>query len=478
MSSHVDPFRLRATHQLSAKLTRGHVHPSVVQRLGPITWYDVKFYPHNGRGSSQVFAVTGGSLVAICRCVVELGGDIEVIRLFEDEGIKEGNEAKAFNSLEWSRASNGDPLICVAGGDPRIKILSVKTGELVNTVTGHGDVGTAPHCAHWFLFPHHLTNIFQVVADLALSPANPSYLASASYDHTIRLWSLDPDHQTKPTATLLFGGGHDRQVLTVGWHQNGKYLLSGGMDTQLNLWTIPDTVNETLGTDHPARIYYPHFSSKEIHHDYIDCVRFYGDLILSRAAKDDKILLWRIDAFDSSKDPPAAPPLPPSQAVYSDETVYVAAAQVPRTRSAWGGKFQRLLQFHHPNAARFYIRFGLLQAPGMHPVLGVGNEKHRVSFWDLQKLESAGLGQDVVVVEKKKEKKEKSPPKAPPGTRYLTTGISDPLKSIVPHTTVQLQGPKFTIQQVAFSPDGRWCVAVGNEDMGAVFSRWEDGFPE
>lgn len=40
------------------------------------------------------------------------------------------------------------------------------------------------------------------------------------------------------------------------------------MDTRLNLWVIPDDVPK--GTDKPPLIHYPHFSSTEIHTDFID----------------------------------------------------------------------------------------------------------------------------------------------------------------------------------------------------------------
>lgn len=34
-----------------------------------------------------------------------------------------------YNSVAWSQAENGDPLVCVTG-NPQIKVFNVKTGEL------------------------------------------------------------------------------------------------------------------------------------------------------------------------------------------------------------------------------------------------------------------------------------------------------------------------------------------------------------
>lgn len=63
------------------------------------------------------------------------------------------------------------------------------------------------------------------------------------------------------------------------------------------------------------------------------------------------------------------------------------------TRSAFGGRFQRLLTFEMPYTSIFYMRFSLFDRPGFHPMLVMGNQKSRFSFWDLQRLEE---GLDVI----------------------------------------------------------------------------------
>ena len=35
------------------------------------------------------------------------------------------------NSIEWTRDKDNNPLLCVSGADPRIKVLNVISGELV-----------------------------------------------------------------------------------------------------------------------------------------------------------------------------------------------------------------------------------------------------------------------------------------------------------------------------------------------------------
>lgn len=59
-------------------------------------------------------------------------------------------------------------------------------------------------------------------------------------------------------------------IVRQAWHRSGRYLLSGGYDTRIDLWVIPLLPDHSSGTDHPHTIRRPHFSSSEIHTDYID----------------------------------------------------------------------------------------------------------------------------------------------------------------------------------------------------------------
>ncbi|KAI4929796.1 hypothetical protein J4E85_004415 [Alternaria conjuncta] len=181
---------LRATLRLGAPTK---------SRLSSTQFYDVDFYPYTAPGQVPVFAVNGS---------------VEILRWFEDdEATTEhgtSDDKVNYNSIVWSQAENGDPLVCVTG-DSRIKVLNVRTGELTATLIGHGDS----------------------VNDLAISPIDPTILASA-------------------------------------YHPKGQYILTAGMDTRINLWAVPEDLKEHAGTDKPAIVHYPHFSTTEIHTDFID----------------------------------------------------------------------------------------------------------------------------------------------------------------------------------------------------------------
>ena len=268
------------------------------------------------------------------------------------------------------------------------------------------------------------------------------------------------------------------------------------MDTKIKMWVVPDDLEEHMGSDKPAMVHFPHFSTTEVHTDFVDCVQWYNDLIFSHACREDKIILWKIDGFTSDRvDVPDAP-VPTSDAITSRTPVKVPADSSPGTRSAWGGRFQRLLQFDLPDTTQFYIRFSIFHELGCHPVLVAGNEKSKAFFWDLQRLENSGTAGEGTQLPglprhvregssssiassavsagsgttkaKKKKTKEQLPDR----------GIADPFQSIKAHKVIEI--PKymaFPFRHFAWSRDGQWCVGVGDSGLINVFHRWEKGVP-
>jgi WD40 repeat protein len=85
-------------------------------------------------------------------------------------------------------------------------MLRSSNGILLKTIRGHSDA----------------------VASVTFSPTQ-KLLASASYDKSIKLWSLDA-----PTLPVL--RGHQDRVLSVAWSPDGKMLASGSRDRTVKLW--------------------------------------------------------------------------------------------------------------------------------------------------------------------------------------------------------------------------------------------------
>lgn len=348
------------------------------------TLFDVQFYPYPTVDGDQIFAVAGERDVYICRMIRDAPRPFEVLRWFEDGDVRmrivlsriaslQLQDATSINSLAWTKDRlTRKPLLCIAGSKPtHIKVVDIDTGQPVRILSGHG----------------------KAINDLAVSPLSSDIIASASEDYTIRLWSLDPKHENQPCVAIFGGEGHKQPILTIDFHPTGRWLLSGGLDTAICLWAVPalsvldrqDLSAEDLEQHQdPKIVYYPHFHSTEIHHNYVDSLRFYGDLILSKACRDhgnknkkNEILLWKIESFDPDDDPPTEPPIPAPG-------VFTRSSFDHPPRSAG---FQRLLSFRIDHTDRFYHRFGLLHQPNMRPVLCMGTEQSKFYFWDLQDIE-------------------------------------------------------------------------------------------
>jgi polycomb protein EED len=344
----------------------------------------------------------------------------------------------------------------------------------------------------------------QGVNELAVSPIDPYILASGGADRSIRIWSLDPTYERQPMAAICYGEGHKEAVLTVGFHRNGEYLLSGGQDARVCLWRVPTFTQDELGTDRPRLHHYPYFSSNEVHSDFVDCTKFHNDLIFSRASKENQILLWRIDNFSSEKEAPTDPAVPGSQAVRVAAPVVLPESVRSGTQSAWGGRFQRLLTFSQPDSDPFFLRFTLFSLPGVRPILAAGNTKSKIFFWDLYRIEE---GDEAEASEKPNSKKPAgdSTPLLKTGSlgkaarlRVQTTregsiasnassaadstgavekirgnssNIGDAFAPIQAHKTVEIKKIEYTQRASAWSPCGKWYVAVGDHNMIAVFHR-------
>jgi polycomb protein EED len=150
------------------------------------------------------------------------------------------------------------------------------------------------------------------INDLKFSPANEWLLLSASKDKGIRLWNVK-----NATCVAIFAGheGHRDNVLAIAWHSLGHRFLSTGMDTTVKLWNTGEGTNvhraiqasdlvqaqtwdssaAAAGAPGRFRMIYeqmPYFSTNKIHTDNVDCVRFVGNLVLSKSTGG-TVVLWK-----------------------------------------------------------------------------------------------------------------------------------------------------------------------------------------
>lgn len=272
-------------------------------------------------------------------------------------------------SFPFSPMQDGPPLLCLAGTRGIIKVIDTVRRSLFLTLSGHGDE----------------------ITDLQFSPTNEWLLLSASYDESIRLWNLQ-----RGTNVAIFTGhdGHRRQVLSVSWHLSGSKFASCAMDNTVKLWNImgDDEDNSAAGVNIQAAIkksdsvmpnddpiiasakngnttqvetkfkpvfqQTPYFSTNKVHTDYVDCVQFVGDLILSKSVHN-KVVLWKalLDKADNE-----------------DEESAESGLRIPSA-------ILYLREFSLSHCDSWFIRFH--SPPPYHRVLALGNQKGEVKVWHI-----------------------------------------------------------------------------------------------
>ena len=357
-------------------------------------FYDVKFYPYSGASNNEpIFAIVTQTKVYIGRVSAEDEAIITMLHELEDEQERRDRDSWGLNSCAWCYTAQQQPLLAVAGGSGQLKVLDAVSGQRVTTLVGHGH-GT--------------------INDIATHPIYPWIVATASMDKSIRIWDLRRHNFRHESPTIIICGqasGHSEGILTVSWHSTGRYLVTGGHDYKICIWTIPELAdgssfwleiapeNRKRSSHEVKIIHFPHFTSSAIHHEFVDCAVFYGDLVLSKAAQENKIVLWKITGFDTR-----APPPEPTTAPKTGEYLDTRNGFMRRVTNEKNGvevvelapdfqdqpPYQRLLEFDSPHSSSFYMRFALLlpspDFPELHPALVFGNTATEVRFWDLERL--------------------------------------------------------------------------------------------
>ncbi|KIX97535.1 uncharacterized protein Z520_06987 [Fonsecaea multimorphosa CBS 102226] len=381
-------------------------------------FYDVKFWPYSkSEFDEPIFAVVGQTEVIIGRLsAAKTRPTVTILHHLTDIFIKQNHDVLGLNSCAWAYMDPHKPLLIVAGASGLLRVVNAVKGRVCS-----------PRIQH----------INASINDVAVHPLYPWIFATASQDGQIRIWDLRRCLLPHPTMIIICGGGIDGPragVLSVSWHHTGRYLVSAGFDHQVHVWTIPDLHDRSpfWRTIDPKRvkrrmfeamiIYYPHFITKALHTNYIDCVKFFGDLILSKAATEDKIVLWKITGFDSKRPPPHRMTAPSFRMRLDTRNGFMRTVVTDKdgtktwtVASEFQNKppYQRLLEFATPYSEPFYLRFGLLLPspayPDLHPVLAYGNAASELRFWDLERLIEGHAGKHDQAGKSRRGRKRKRP---------------------------------------------------------------------
>jgi polycomb protein EED len=221
------------------------------------------------------FSTAGGHCVSVYRLV---NSSVEFVQSFVDEDTEEN-----FYCCCWAATSRGTPLLVCAGLRGILKVINNLTFEVEMALYGHG----------------HAIN------DIRIHPVDDNLVFTASKDESIRLWNL-----SAKLCVVIFAGerGHKDEVLSLDVHILGNCFLSTGMDTSIRIWNleapqIQDAIRRSYEFDEAAVHsfkycieQFPLFSTIQIHGDYVDSARWFGDCILSKSTKNN-VIMWAPDSF-------------------------------------------------------------------------------------------------------------------------------------------------------------------------------------
>ncbi|KAL0021903.1 hypothetical protein WJX79_001641 [Trebouxia sp. C0005] len=223
----------------------------------------------------DVFASCGGVRSTVYEC--KPNGIIKVLQAYCDP-----NPEEEFFVCKWStNSTTGAPMLLLAGFTGSIRVVDCNLRKVVWTAQGHGDA----------------------INDITVHPTRPSLFVTASRDHSLRLWNLETQ---VCVCTMVGDGAHTNEVLSVDFHaSDGNKLLSAGMDHTIKMWNLQglsSQIEASFQYDaqtakrafHTTTLSCPDFSTHKVHWAYVDCVRWFGDIVLSKSVHN-KIFLWEPD---------------------------------------------------------------------------------------------------------------------------------------------------------------------------------------
>lgn len=141
------------------------------------------------------------------------------------------------------------------------------------------------------------------INDMKFHPIHPHLLISGSKDYSLRLWNIQ-----NSTCIAIFSGirGHRDEVLSVDMSADGRTMISGGIDHNIMVWSLEtDELKEKIEACSSVdgfgrgkrpfaaiRVHFPEFSTRDVHGNYVDTVKYFGSTFLSKSCENN-IIWWK-----------------------------------------------------------------------------------------------------------------------------------------------------------------------------------------
>lgn len=291
-----------------------------------------------GEDQPTVFATCGSN-----RCTIWEAfplGSIKLAQCYMDPDPDEN-----FYACAWSYdKTTGYPILAAAGSRGIIRIFSPDKMECIKHLLGHG----------------------QAINELKFHPKDPEVLLSVSKDYSLRLWNIRTTY-----LIAIFGGveGHRDEVLSADFNKEGTKIVSCGMDHSLKIWKF-DTVTmqeaikksreelkeDSFPTEH---CHFPDFSTRDIHRNYVDCCRWFGDSVVLSKSTENSIVCWHpgtLNSLDRTRD--------------THNTVTANESEVTIFH-----------KFDYTHNEIWFVRFSM----DFHQTtMAIGNQKGQIYVWDLE----------------------------------------------------------------------------------------------
>jgi polycomb protein EED len=206
-------------------------------------------------------------LIAICgeSKVMVMDYDFELSQLYTHKNLREENLC-----LTWGLIG-GCPLLAVGGYLGFIYIFNIHNYNIHKTLEGH----------------------MKSVNSLQFMQKECTFLLSASEDLSVRMWNIVNG------VVVVVLKNHTQGVLALDLHKDQYLCVSGGKDSTVKFWSLAGLKNlqdfskQWVGGNFPTKeILKPVHSENRIHLGYVDCVKFYKNLIISKSQYGD-LVIWK-----------------------------------------------------------------------------------------------------------------------------------------------------------------------------------------